>query len=58
MIKKIRDELLQTVSHLSNDEIQSLRTDYFSAMKSTELKKNIKLLHISFHWENVIMFFP
>lgn len=58
MIKKIRDELLQTVSHLSNNEIQSMRTDYFSAMKSTELKKKYKITSYKFSLGKCHYVFP
>lgn len=57
-IKKIRDELLQTVSHLSEDEIQNLRKDYFSGMKSTELKKKYKISTSKFSLGKCHYIFP
>jgi RNase P subunit RPR2 len=49
MVKTDRDELLRTVSHLSEEDIISLKDDYYSGMKFSAIKKkyNIASYHFS-----------
>lgn len=58
MIKTDRNELLMTVSHLSEDEMLSLESDYFSGMKSSELKQKYSITSYRFSLGKCHYIFP
>lgn len=58
MIKTNRDEILATISHLSEDEILSLQNDYFSGMKSSEIKRKYNITSSKFSLGKCHYIFP